>query len=415
MKINDDTLRKFLESRKDNVIEMLCDIVAIPSTRGGEGPVNRYLAEKLKDKVDVCELIPVPEDIVNDPDYSFPLEGLTYKDRPNLKLVKRGTGAGRSLVFNTHVDVVPPSPGQDKAFQPEVRDGAIYGRGACDAKGQAITLALVMDALNEFGPPGGDLTFHIVIEEECGGNGSLAMVRQGCQADGAVVLEPSNLGIFPSVRGAVWFDMSCYGRSGHSGRAGNVVSALKKAIQAMDILEGYHEGLLAASRDVPFFEGHPNPMPITFGQLEAGDWPATAPNRARFKGVFGFLPNKTREEVQREMREAIISQGDDWLRENFDLSFIYKHDGNYIPLEHPLVQSILNAAKNVGYTPEVRGMTASCDAWLYNNQLGIPTVVFGPGDLGYAHSSEEHIVVDDIIKAAEVLLNLIANWCSSKE
>jgi acetylornithine deacetylase len=411
MKIDGDSLKKFLESRRDKVIEMLCDVIAIPSTRGGEGPVNRYLADRLKGMADVCELVPVPEDIVEDEDYCFPIEGLTYADRPNLNVVKRGKGTGRSLVFNTHVDVVPPSPGQVKAFDPEVRDGAIYGRGACDAKGQAITMALVLEALNEFGPAGGDVNFHFVIEEECGGNGSLAMVRRGCQADGAVVMEPSDLNIFPSVRGALWFDVTCYGRSGHSGRAGDVVSALKKAIQAMDILEDYHERLLAESRQVPFFEEYANPMPITFGQLEAGDWPAMAPNRARFKGVFGFLPNKSRREVEAQMREAIITRGDEWLRENFDMDFIYSHDGNYIPEDHPLVQTMLGATRASGYEAKLTGMTASCDAWLYNNQLAIPTVVYGPGTLGYAHSVEEHILIDDILKATEVLVKFIANWC----
>ncbi len=403
-RITPPQLAQYLEAQRQNVTQMLCDLIAIPSTRGGEGAAQRYLAEKLQPVCSECELVPVPESIVEDPDYSFPLEGLTYAGRPNLLAMQKGRGGGKSVVFNTHLDTVPPSPGQDNAFRPEVKDGAVYGRGACDAKGQAVTMVLVAQALAALGLPGGDVTYHFVIEEECGGNGTLAMVRRGCQADTAIVLEPSGMAILPSVRGAVWFDVTCHGRSGHSGRAGDVVSALKKAIQAIDLLEKYHAELLAASRHVPLFDQFPNPMPITFGELHAGDWPATAPSLARFRGVMGLLPNVTKEQVMAGMRQAIAAGGDEWLREHFDMNFIYKHDANVIPVDHPLVTSLAAACQAAGVPPVVTAMTASCDAWLYNNQLHIPTVVFGPGHLKYAHSREEHILVDDILKAAEVLV-----------
>lgn len=412
----DPDIRAYLETRRKEAVALLCDLIRMPSTRGNEGPVIRTLYERFRGRADACELVPVPESIVQDEDYSFPLKGLTYADRPNLEVVRRGEGGGLSLVFNTHVDVVPPSPGQDRAFDPEVRDGVVYGRGACDAKGQVAALYLALSALQDLDIRlKGDVTLHIVIEEECGGNGSLAMARRGCRADGAVVLEPSDLVLLPSVRGAVWFDVVCTGRAGHSGRAGDVVSALKKAAQAMDILERYHDRLLAASKGHPLFDRYTNPMPITFGVMRAGDWPATAPNRAEFKGVFGFLPNVTRGEVQREMRASLLREGDAWLREHFELSFLYRHDGNEIPVDHPLVKAAEAACWEAGREPKVGAMPASCDAWLYNNQLKIPTLVMGPGSLGYAHTNEEQIAVDDLLKGAEVLVRLIASWCNRKK
>lgn len=407
MPLDSKKLAEFLASRRDSVTQILCDLIAIPSTRGGEGAAQRYLMEKLKPLCQQCDFVTVPESIVEDPDYSFPIEGLTYADRPNILAVQKGKKPGKTLIFNTHLDTVPPSPGQDNAYKPIVKDGVIYGRGACDAKGQAVTMYLVAEALAELGLPSGEVNYHFVIEEECGGNGTLAMVRRGAKADAAIVMEPSNMTIQPSVRGAVWFDVTCYGRSGHSGRAGDVVSALKKAIIAIDLLEKYHTNLLAASRHVPLFDKFANPMPITFGELHAGDWPATAPSVARFRGVMGLLPNVTREEVMEGMRRAIAESDDEWLRDNFEINFIYKHDANVIPVDHSLVKGIEAACSSVGVKPEITAMTASCDAWLYNNQLKIPTLVFGPGDLKYAHSREEHINVDEILKAAEVLVTYI--------
>lgn len=410
----DKDIRAYLQGKRKEATDLLCDIIRMPSTRGNEGPVMRHLHERFKGRGDSCELIPVPESIVKDGDYSFPLEGLTYADRPNLEVIRKGEGNGLSLVFNTHVDVVPPSQGQDRAFDPEVRDGIIFGRGACDAKGQVVALYMALAALQDLDiRVKGDVTCHIVIEEECGGNGSLGMVRRGCNADGAVILEPSDLVLLPSVRGAVWFDVVCTGRAGHSGRAGDVVSALKKAVQAMGILEGYHDRLLAASKGHPLFDKYANPMPITFGVMQAGDWPATAPNRAEFKGVFGFLPNVTREAVQKEMNDSLVREGDEWLREHFNLSFLYRHDGNEIPVDHPLVKVAERACWDSGREPRIGAMPASCDAWLYNNQLNIPSLVLGPGSLGYAHTNEEQIPVDDLLKGAEVLARLMTTWCNT--
>ena len=412
MALSKQDVREALKARKDEVVELLCDLMRFPSTRGNEGPVSRYLRDRMAELTDVCEVVPISERIVEDPEYSFPLEGITYGDRPNVRLVKRGTGDGKSLLFNTHMDVVPPSQMQEHPFDPQVKEGIVFGRGACDAKGQIATLYLVLRALDDLRIAlKGDAIFHFVIEEECGGNGTLAFIRDADRADAAVVLEPTGMTCLPSVRGAVWFEVTCTGRSGHSGQAGATVSALKEAISAIHILEGYHARLLAASKGIPLFDRFENPMPITFGTMEAGDWPATAPQKAIFKGVLGFLPNKTKEQIQQEMRQVLIEEGDEWLKEHFDMSFIYRHDSSVIPPDHPLVQTMVQACRRSDLEPEITAMPASCDAWFYNNLLKIPTLVFGPGKLQYAHSNQEQIQMAEILKGAEVLIEFMKTWC----
>jgi acetylornithine deacetylase len=169
--------------------------------------------------------------------------------------------------------------------------------------------------------------------------------------------------------------------------------------------------LLAASRGIPLFDAFPNPMPITFGKLSAGDWPATAPSRAIVEGVLGLLPNKTRHQVMNEMRQAILESGDAWLREHFELQFMYRHDAHVLETNHPLVTGLAECCRESGAAGEVTAMTASCDSWFYNNQLGIPTVVFGPGSLGFAHSNEEQIRLEDIAAGAAVLARFLMRWC----
>ena len=240
------------------------------------------------------------------------------------------------------------------------------------------------------------------------------MVRRGVRADAAVVLEPSDLYVIPAVRGAVWFELKVFGRAMHSGNVTGRVSALDKAFEAIQIFKDYHDRLLSESRGQPLFDVYQDPMPLTIGQCQAGNWPASVPAEAVLKGLIGFLPNRNRHQVQAELRQALQAGGDEWLREHFELSFpMLNNDGNALPPEHPLPTGLLDAVEKNGEPRRVRAMTAACDAWRYQNQANIPTVVFGPGSLSVAHSKEEHIRLDEILKAAEILFDFCQSFGAS--
>lgn len=412
MPIDETKLRDTLATIRDDVEDLLCRLIRVPSVRGGERPAMEIMHDALADVCDRAAFVPIDESIQDDPDFSWRSPDFTYSDRPNVMAAIEGAGDGPTIFMNTHLDVVPPSVGQDRPWDPRVAGGVVFGRGACDAKGQAATIYAVLRTMKEMGlhlP--GTVEAHLVIEEENGGNGSVAMLRHlastrgtGC-ADYAVVLEPSNLRIMPSVRGAMWFRLKVFGRPGHSGTPGSSVNALKKAVVAMAVLEDYHDRLLAASRGNPLFDAFENPMPVTFGVCHAGNWPAAAPAEATLEGVFGFLPPKTRADIRHEMTAALKQCDDEWLRDNFELMFPMLHaDGNELDPGHPLVVEMSAALKDSGVEPRLSALTGSCDARCYANGLAVPTVVFGPGDLGTAHGKDEQVRMDEILKAAEVLL-----------
>lgn len=389
----------------------LSELIRFQSTPGNEHEAMRFCAERFA-KLDVTvEKVPLSDSIKNDPDYSTPVPDIKYDGRFNLRIVRKGTGGGRKLLLNAHTDVVPASEGMVDAFEPRVENGIVFGRGACDDKGQVALIYLLLRTLDARKiQTAGDIVSHIVVEEENGGNGTLAMARTGEKADGCIVLEASEGKLFTSIRGAVWFRLVLHGKAGHSGQAGVTRSALLLARDAIAVLEKYHAELLAASRGDPLFDPYPNPMPITFGKLHAGNWPAAAPSRAVIEGVLGLLPNKTKEQVMKGMREALIAGGE-YLAGNFDLGFMYRHDSSVVDPKHEFPQAVLAAAKRAGHPLEVSAMTASCDAWFYNNQLGIPTVVYGAGTLKVAHSKDEQIALADIARAAEVLCALAQDFC----
>ncbi len=393
----------------------LRELLRFPSLPGREHEEMLWLERQLRAAEIATTRIPMSNDLKQDADYSDPVPDIDYSGRFNLRLRRQGSGGGKTVLFNVHTDVVPPSEGQLDPWNPTVADGVVTARGACDDKGPLACLYLVYRALDCLGCNlGGDVLAHLVCEEENGGNGSLAMTRHGEQAHACIVLEPSSRKVFTSIRGAVWFRIVFQGTAGHSGQAGKTRSALLMARDAIAVLEQYHDELLAASRGFELFDPYPNPMPITFGKLHAGNWPAAAPSRATVEGVLGFLPNKTKEEICLEMHRALLESGR-FDEEDLELSFMYRHDCSVIPPAHALPSALLSAGAQAGVPLAIDAMTASCDAWFYNNQLGIPALVYGPGTLAVAHSRNEHIAMRDIAEAATVLTLFLIKYCEANE
>jgi acetylornithine deacetylase len=391
-------------------------LVRFESTGGNEGPAMRWIHEQFRGIADECELVPVPEEITADPDYAFRMGDSPYEGRPNVRVVVRGDCSGKNVILNAHADVVPASKGQERPFDPYIRDGAMYGRGTCDDKGQIAVMWTVLSAMRTLGlRPRGDVILHIVIEEETGGNGTLALIRRGETADCCLDLEPCGNAVLTSVRGAVWFTGTVHGRAGHSGSSGTTVSALKMAVEAMRIIEEYHDDLLARTHgDDPLFLAHPNPMPVTFGQLEAGDWPAMAPQKAIFKGVFGLL-STPKEEVMREMVERVRTRGPEWLRDHFEMTFPYRHDTSRIDPSLPFVQTLKSCWEDFGLASSIGAMPASADTWFYTDLLGIPSLSTGCGELANAHTAREHVVLREIAVESAVLVEFIRRFSGVRE
>jgi acetylornithine deacetylase len=404
-------IRAAVHALRGETKQFLCDLIRYPSLPGEESGAMDCAAQQFAE-VGQVERITLTNALRQDEDYANPVSGIVYDGRSNLRVRVAGIGGGRSLLINTHVDVVPPSPGQEHPFEPTVEANRVYGRGACDAKGQVAALFTALRVAKQLGMRlRGDVLVHLVVEEELGGNGTLALVRRGERTDGCIVMEPTELRILSSVRGSVWFRVLCIGRPGHSGNIGDTVSALKMAMRAVEILEEYHARLLASSRGIPLFDQFTNPMPILFGKLITGDWPATTPACASLEGLLGFLQNRTRYQVMDEMRQALREGGDEWLRDHFTLEFTNRHDAHVLDQRHPLVTCLQACCREAGVSDEVSAMTSSCDSWFYSNQLHIPTVVFGPGSLRFAHSNEEQIELEEIDEAATILALFLSEWC----
>ncbi len=410
--VQNDDLQAYFKTQRETAESLLSRLIAYKSTVGREHEVQAHLASYLREFGWSVEESAVPDAIASDVDYTVVPTHTTYEGRPNLFVNLKGQGGGRSLILNSHCDVVPAPGGM---FQARVEQGVVYGRGACDAKGQVVTILLVLQALKEMGIRlNGDLQAQLVIEEEAGGNGALAAVLNGMKADCAVVLEPTSLQMHPANRGAVWYRLSVKGQSVHMGKYWQGVSAIDQMVELIAILKKYEAKLRSESTGLALFPHDPNPVNVNVGQITGGDWPATVPADCSIEGGIAFLPNKDIPTIHKGLVEMIEQNASEYLRDHYSFEFGRLHNEAFeTPADHPSVQCFGEAVHHVLGEQPVVGWIASCDARLFARRGKMPTITFGAGELGVAHSLKEQIKTNDILQAAEVLTRFVINWCGT--
>ena len=392
--------------------KFLKDLIRVPSVHGQESGVQLLVREYFEDLGRHVTEVPMDEELREDPEYTLADTEVPYEGRNNLVIDLGGNGGGRSLILNTHSDVVPAGSWEG-GFDPTVRDGVLTGRGSVDCKGQIGAVFLMCKLLEEFNlKPRGKLSAQVVIEEEIGGNGTLSLIRKGYSADGVVVLEGTDLTVCPANRGAVWFRATVDGIPVHMARKYEGVSAIEKSMDLIKILHHYELELAEEAGEQPLFSEYEHPVQVNVGRMEAGDWPATVPGFSVLEGGVGFLPNRTLGSIKEDL--VSLLKRDEWLSEHGNFEFARLHNDAYqIPVDHPLVMEMVRSAGNMGIDARVRGMIASCDARLFNRVGGMPTVVFGAGDIDQAHSRGERVDLGDIALEAGALLNMACAWCGA--
>ena len=279
-------------ARRDDLVALVQQLVRCDTTsRSGPGVPARdeaalqaALAERLEGsgfEVDVWE--PTPEHAAGHP---LSVEGLDFEGRPQLAATLRGTGGGRSLLLNGHIDVVPArleDGWEQDPFDPVVVDGAIVGRGTADMKGGIAAMVVAAQVLAEAGPLRGDLVVCTNTDEESSGAGGLACVRHGVTADLTIVPEPSSLEVWPACRGTVYCTVTITGRAGHAEQEhphwcdGGAVSAVEKGRLVCDALDALaREWRTRADLKHPLLD--PPDLVITRFVADAG-WHVTIPDR----------------------------------------------------------------------------------------------------------------------------------------
>lgn len=301
----------------------------------------------------------------------------------------------RRVLLAPHLDTVG-EPALDAQLLPRVAGGRLWGRGACDTKGcvAAMLQSLLRVAAGGPRPAETELVFLGLVDEENGQSGSRAYAATARSADRradlAVVGEPTRLEVVTAHKGDVWLQLRTRGRAAHGATPHLGVNAVHLMAKVVDVLETRYRARLA-TRSHPLL-GAPT---INVGAIRGGTQPNIVPAECVISVDRRTLPGETEAGVRREIRAVLAEAG---LEAGFDNLRSAPCAALETDPALPAVASLLRAA---GRTRTV-GVHYFCDAAPLAAG-GIPSVVFGPGDIAQAHTSAEWIGIASLERGTRVL------------
>lgn len=364
--------------------KLLSDLIAVPSVNPAFLPANDNRAGEQR-VADLLAHVAAEAGL----DVAFQT---VLSSRANL--IARLSPAGKirhRILLAPHLDTV-----NDTEFTARIENGRLYGRGACDTKGSAAAMlsALCELAQSPKRPRETEIIFAGVVDEENAQAGSRALAASGLTADLAIVGEPTRLKVVTAHKGDMWLRLETRGKAAHGSRpelGRNAVHAMARVVNAIE--DSYAARLRKRS--------HPllGTATINVGVICGGTQPNIVPDRCAISIDRRTLPGETEAGVRRELASFLTKQ-------NLKVHFSSEKLAPCPPMETdptlPLIRRFLRSARQ----QRPAGVQFFCDAAVFA-AAGIPSVVFGPGDIAQAHTPDEWISLDSLERAREILVDYL--------
>ncbi len=334
---------------------------------------------------------------------------LSPKGRYNIVAEKRWGQGGQTLIFNGHLDVVPPgvlSQWKYPPFSGKLERGKIYGRGASDMKGgiSSFLQALSMISRSKNHLDKGGVILHLVSDEESHGHQGMGFLIQkiGIRGNAVIVGEPTGLDPVIAQKGALWLRIFTLGKSAHGSRPDLGVNAIEKMMKAIEQI-----------RAIPLEKKHDllGKPTLSIGTIQGGVKVNVVPERCVIEVDRRMLPVEKKEEVLREIKKVLDSL------QSHDPNFQYRMEEidfaepSEVSPEEEIVKIGVDAIQEVrGRRSKIRGFSGFTDARFYINQCQIPTLIFGPGGIGESHTTNESVEVEALVQAAHIYGMITLNF-----
>jgi len=353
----------------------------------GEAEIGNYVAEKLKElglEVTISEIAP---------------------GRVNTVGVLKGSGSGRSLLLNAHMDTVGVEGMSINPFGGELKDGRVYGRGSQDMKGSLAAMIAAAKALRDSDINlRGDLLVTAVADEEHSSIGTEALVKE-YKADGAIVTEPTDMHICRAHRGFIWFEVESVGRAAHGSRYNEGIDANMRMGRFLAELEKLEQELL--QRTPHELAGPPS---LHAALLQGGTEISKYAGSCKLTIERRTVPGETVEACTKELQAIIdrLAEQDSTFKATVKATFWREP---FEVREDAEIVQIMDTALDgrLGHHPEHTGQTFWTDAALIAD-AGAETVLLGP--VGYGlHSAEEWVEMKSVVDLAYVLAETAIQYC----
>jgi acetylornithine deacetylase len=375
-----------------NLERLLADLVSIDSVNPdlvpgarGEGEIAAFVAQWLRRA-----------------GLEVSLEETRLEGRPNVMAIARGSGGGRTLMLNAHMDTVGVA-GMRDPFTPVFRDGRLYGRGALDTKA-ALAAFMAAAAAADRRTLRGTVMLAAVADEEYASAGTEAVAARW-KADAAIVGEPTGLRVVTAHKGFAWFDIETRGVAAHGSRPDVGVDAIAKMGKVLAAIGELAERL-AASKPHPLL----GPGSVHASLIQGGQEFSSYPESCLLRIERRTVPGETRESVEAELRGLVQRSG----RGDGAFSATLRHVFGREPLEvsgaEPIVRALQRAVqRETGVEPSPAGMGAWMDSSLLA-AAGIPPVVFGPTGEGL-HGISEWVELSSVQACSRIVGKIIEEIC----
>jgi acetylornithine deacetylase len=432
-----------VRKRRDEILEWAQTLVRFPSEnrppRGFEGEAQAFMAEELG-KLGLTIDAFRPDEVPGIEGHPSWLPCRLYEEgRKNVVGVWKGiapargvgpgggTGGepagGHSLLFSGHIDVAPFEPDNwsvCRPFEPVIRDGRLYGRGAADLKGGLAAAFWGIRILKELGfEPAGDVIFESIVDEEfAGGNGTLASRLRGHNADLAVLTEPTRMEVCPASQGALLGDLTLTGRAGmpYMGHEiPNPIMGAARAVQNFSEWEAEWRGL----NHHRLFEGPGKQLNVVLWGVDSrgpGEFTQMGiPLLTRISWIVWCYPGMTESEFFRQFKafwEKKSAEEPDLAPFGIDVrpTFHFVRPWETDP-DSPAVRAVVSAFEGfAGRLPAIGGAPFSCDLAHYGDAGKMPAVILGPRGENL-HAPDEWVLVEDVLTLTGVFALLAATWC----
>ncbi len=398
----------------------LAELVRFPSTRGNEAPLQDWLARQFAARgyeVDRFSLADVP--LAQHPKASPMVEVDPARSVQVVATRRCPNPAGRSLILQGHIDVVPEGPAEMWTHPPYaavIRDGWMYGRGAHDMKSGVAAMVYALDALASAGlAPAADIHLQTVTEEESTGNGALATLLRGYRAEAALIPEPTGGTITRAHTGTLWFRIRVAGVPVHVAVAQTGSNAILSAFHLIQALQDHTRQINEAARQDPWYKDIDSPLKFNPGIIRGGDWASSTPAWCEVDCRIGLLPGTEVADAQAAVERAVAAaaRGNAFLANNPPSVTWHGFlaDG-YVLEPGSEAEAVLARAhaQVFGAAMPARITTAVNDTRFYGRYFGIPGLCYGPRGEG-AHAFDERTELAHLQQTTLAIAAFIADWC----
>jgi acetylornithine deacetylase len=324
--------------------------------------------------------------------------------RPSIVAIARGSGGGRSLMLNGHLDTVGLAGYDGDPLDPVVRDGSLFGRGAFDMKGGIAAMLAAAARATARSTPQGDVLLALVADEEHASFGTEEVLER-FTTDAAIVCEPTQLEVVRAHKGFAWFDIEVIGRAAHGSRPDLGIDAITKAGHVLVALQRLQAQLASGAAHPVLGTGS-----IHAGRIAGGVEPSTYPERCRITVERRTVPGESGATVEAELRAMLEGVAATVADLEWRLLPGLARDPWEADREADVYRAVLaRAGEALGRPPVERGEAFWTDAQLLG-QAGIPALLFGASG-GGAHAATEWAEVDSVRTLTDVLQRVIVDLC----